>query len=181
MGKLVLSTERLQLHEFSPDDAAEMYRLNNDPEVMRYTGDPPFESVAAARLFLERYDQYARYGFGRWAVVLQSNGQFLGWCGLRYSDELRGVDLGFRLHRHSWGQGYATEAARACVEYGFAQLDLKTIWGRAMLANVASIRVLEKVGFTFVKQVEFALHEGVLYKVDKGGSAYPSSSSLSHS
>lgn len=164
MSTYILQTERLALRPFLPTDARDMFRLNSDPEVIRYTGDAPFESEAAARDFLTRYDHYERYGYGRWAVLSAADGQFLGWCGLRFSEELQGVDLGFRFFRHCWGQGYATEAAAACADYGLGALGISTLWGRAMTLNTASIRVLEKIGFIFVKKAEFALHEGVLYK-----------------
>lgn len=180
MNTYILQTERLALRPFLPTDARDMFRLNSDPEVIRYTGDAPFDSETAALDFLLRYDHYDRYGFGRWAVLSAADSRFLGWCGLRFSEELQGVDLGFRFFRRCWGQGYATEAAAACADYGLGTLGIPTLWGRAMAANTASIRVLEKIGFDFVKKTEFALHEGVLYKKNRP-SIYPSSSSLSHS
>ena len=164
---MVLETPRLLLRRFSPEDDHAFYELNNDPEVLRYTGDLPFRDVEAAREFLLGYDHYARHGFGRWAVVRRADGCFLGWCGLRYTAELDGVDLGFRLHQRFWGEGYATEAAKGCVLYGFETLGLAEIWGRAMTANVASIRVLEKAGFTFVRPMSFDAHEGMLYLIKR--------------
>lgn len=147
----ILETQRLYLREMTPEDAEVAYILNLDPEVLRYTGDDPFESIEEAKTFLESYASYRTYGFGRWGVILKETGEYLGWCGLKYTPELDEFDIGYRLMKKFWGKGYATEAAEACLEFGFTQFNMKTIVGRAMPANVASVRVLEKIGLTFLE------------------------------
>lgn len=164
---MVLETERLYLREMNPEDAEFFYLLNLDPEVVRYTGDEPVASVADAIRFLEKYDQYTRYGFGRWAVIRKEDDEFLGWCGLKYSPELDEVDVGFRFFKKYWNRGYATESARACVEWGMDQLEVDEIVGRAMKENTASIRVLEKIGLTYDSDFDFDLHSGVRYKIQR--------------
>lgn len=144
---MIAQTQRLYLRELSPDDAENFYHLNLHPDVMRYTGDVAFQSIVEAKTFLENYDHYEKHGFGRWAVIRLSDSTFLGWCGLKYSPESDEVDLGFRFFKENWNQGYATEAATLCLELGFGKFGLKRIVGRAMSANHASIRVLEKIGF----------------------------------
>lgn len=144
---LLFESERLGYRKFSPDDAAELFRLNSDPEVIRYTGDLPFASEQDARAFVQGYDRYRKDGFGRWSVIDRSSHEFLGWCGLNRIDA--DVDLGYRFFRSAWGRGYATEAARACLDYGFDRLGLSRIIARALPENVASWKVLEKVGMTF--------------------------------
>ncbi len=158
---IITKTSRLYLREFMPDDAPHFFALNNDPEVIRYTGDAPFANEAAARAFLEAYDAYARHGMGRWAVIRKEDEAYLGWCGLKYSPDLDEVDIGFRFFRKYWGRGYATEAAQACLAYGLETLGLKEIVGRAMKANHASMRVLEKLGMQFWKEIDFDGEEGV--------------------
>lgn len=165
--KTILQTNRLLLRELTPGDAKNMYLLNLDPEVIRYTGDGPFASEPEARLFLENYDQYEKYGMGRWAVIRKSDETFLGWCGLKYSPDAGECDIGFRFFRKHWGQGYATEAAKACLEYGFDTLNLPTIVGRAMCDNLASVRVLEKIGLRYHCDVDFEGQPGVVYSLDK--------------
>lgn len=146
-AKIILETERLLLREITPEDAEIMFALNADPEVIRYTGDEAFESVAAAKHFLEEYRQvYRDYGYGRWGVVLKDNGTLVGWCGLRRYKKDEDADLGFRFFRKDWGKGYASESAMACVKYGIYELNLPNITGRARVENVASLRVLEKCG-----------------------------------
>ncbi|MBN2616178.1 MAG: GNAT family N-acetyltransferase [Bacteroidales bacterium] len=164
---MVLETERLYLREMNPEDAESFYLLNLDPEVVKYTGDKPFENAEEARQFLKNYDQYKKYGFGRWAVIRKEDGAFLGWCGLKYTPALGEVDVGFRLFRKYWNQGYATESARACVEWGLDQPEVDEIIGRAMKENTASIRVLEKIGMTFHGEFDFERHPGLLYKIER--------------
>lgn len=144
-----LHTARLYLREMNPGDAPHAYRLNADPKVLRFTGDKPFADEAEARRFLEQYDHYRRYGFGRWAVCRQEDDAFLGWCGLKYTEVADEYDIGFRFFREYWGQGYATEAARACIALGFEAFQLPEIVGRAMRENTASVKVLEKIGLKF--------------------------------
>jgi len=163
---IIIETKQLKLRELTPHDATYFFQLNNDPEVIKYTGDPPFPSVEAACEFLENYDQYAKNGCGRWAVISKETDEFLGWCGLKYVPSISETDLGFRFFRHHWGKGYATEAAIACVNFGFKNLGLDLIVGRTMMANKASIRVLEKAGFHFVEEREFEEHPGGYFVIE---------------
>lgn len=165
--KKIIETNRLYLRELSVADAENFYLLNSDEDIIKYTGDKAFDSIKEAKLFLENYNPYQEYGYGRWAVIAKSNEEFLGWCGLKYSPEINEVDIGFRFFKKHWSKGYATESAKACIEYGFEKLSLKTIVGRAMEANVASIKVLEKLGMSYVKHFTFHLHDGVLYQIKK--------------
>lgn len=162
--KTILATERLLLRELTPEDAAFAFELNSDPEVLRYTGDGPFDSVEEARTFLENYPDYARNGFGRWGVVLRETGELLGWCGLKRDRETQEIDLGFRFFRRNWNSGYATEAAQACLQWGFGQ-KMERIVGRAMKTNTASVRVLEKVGMRFVEPFEEDGETWQLYQI----------------
>jgi ribosomal-protein-alanine N-acetyltransferase len=160
----ILETPRLYLREFRLKDAEDFYQLNEDPEVVRYTGDRPFKNVEEALHFLKGYTHYCQYGFGRWAVIRREDEGWLGWCGLKYTPGLDEVDLGFRFFRKYWGQGYATETAKACLNYGMQELKLTEIVGRAMKANKASIRVMEKIGMLYWKDFDFEGEPGVYYK-----------------
>jgi RimJ/RimL family protein N-acetyltransferase len=147
---IIIRTERLNLRTFCVEDAALLYKLNADKEVMKYTGDKAFESVEAAEKFIQSYTDYERNNMGRWQIFTKEEKEYLGWCGLK-KHSCGMIDLGYRLLRTSWGKGYATEAAQACLAYGFRELDIKTIVGRVAKDNIPSIRVLEKVGMTFWK------------------------------
>jgi [ribosomal protein S5]-alanine N-acetyltransferase len=149
--KVILETDRLLLREFVEDDAESFFKLNTDPEVMRFVPDKPLLNVEQARQTLIDHPiaDYRRYGFGRGACILKSTGEQIGFAGLKYLDELGEVDVAYRLLPAHWGQGLATEVALASVRYGFAALGLKRIIGLVMPKNIASLRVLEKTGLRY--------------------------------
>lgn len=164
MNNFKLQTPRLTLRELTPDDAQFAFDLNNDPEVVRYTGDGPFESLEEARTFLENYSDYQRNGFGRWGVELKETGQLIGWCGLKRDRETGEVDLGYRFFRQSWNNGYATEAGQACLKVA-PSFEISEIIARADKANPASWRIMEKLGFSYVEDFEEEGATWVLYRI----------------
>lgn len=160
----ILETKRLYLRELNVQDAIHFYNLNLDEEVLKYTGDRPFINVNEAKMFLKNYDQYDRFGFGRWAVIRILDDTFLGWCGLKYSADLDEVDIGFRFFKRYWNDGYATESAKACLNYGFSDLNTDKIIGRVMKENISSIRVLEKIGMNYDRDFDFDGNDGAIYE-----------------
>lgn len=159
---IVIETERLLLRTFTRDDAPLIYDLNLDPEVIRYTLDP-MADINHAQQVLDTVilPQYVLYNHGRWATHTKDDMQFIGWCGLKYRPELDEVDLGYRFKKTAWGRGYATEAAFACIDYGFKKLNLRRIVGRALPGNIASLKVLEKCGMRYLGEETV---EGLLHK-----------------
>lgn len=145
-----VTTERLYLREHTINDAPSLLDLNSDPEVTRYTGDGPLKDLEEAKRILNDIilPQYPNR-MGRWAVHLKADDTFIGWCGLKYIAELDEIDLGYRYFKKYWGQGYATEAAKATMDYGINVLQLERIVGRAAVDNHNSIRVLQKAGMQF--------------------------------
>ena len=162
----ILETERLYLRRLTIEDAENLYLLNSDYDVLKYTGDVPFESIETAKIFLTNYDHYKKYDFGRWAVINKINNKFLGWCGLKYTQDLDEYDIGFRFFKKEWNKRYATESAKACVKLGFDKYKMNEIIGRAMKENISSIKVLEKIGLTYFKTFDFDGQEGLIYKVE---------------
>jgi len=148
--KVIIETERLLLREFQLGDAEKMYQLNLDPDVIKYTGDGSFNSINEAKYFLSNYKEYKKNKFGRWAVLLKSNNDFIGWCGLKLNEENM-IDLGFRFFQKYWNKGFASEAALSCLEYGFNILNIDTVVGRSLNKNLTSIKVLDKIGMKFWK------------------------------
>ncbi len=163
---MILETERLYLREMQPSDAENAYLLNLDPEVLQYTGDEAFKSVEEAETFLKAYASYKTYGFGRWAVIRKEDEVFLGWCGLKYTPELDEFDIGYRFMQKYWNCGYATEAAVPCIKLGFEKFGMKQIVGRARKENVASVKVLEKLGLSFKKEYEEDGENWLIYAID---------------
>ncbi len=156
LAPFALETERLLLRESRVEDAHALFAMNAHPEVQRYTGEPPPESVEVMAKLIVNYQDYQDRGYGRLSCVLKSTSEVIGFCGLKKLPELGGaVDLGYRLTPESWGKGLATEASRACVAHGFETLALERIIGLVYPQNLASIRVLEKVGMRFDGEVEY--------------------------
>jgi len=167
MNSYILKTPRLTLRNFAREDAESMFQLNADPEVIRYTGDEPFVSCEEVLKFILNYDRYIRYGYGRWTMIHGETLEYLGWCGLNYNEDSKETDLGFRLMKKFWGNGYASEAAKECLNYGFNHLGLRKIIGRALVENTASIRVLTKLGMKFEKEFEAHGSKGQQYFIKR--------------
>jgi RimJ/RimL family protein N-acetyltransferase len=160
-----IETERTIMRRLTKEDATNFYNLNLDKEVLKYTGDQPFKNLQSSIEFLTNYDQYDKYGVGRLAVIDKTTLKFIGWCGLKYSQEKNEFDIGFRFFKNYWNKGYATETAKKCLEFGFNKLKIETIVGRAMKENIGSIKVLEKIGMKFKENFDFDGQKGVIYEL----------------
>lgn len=147
---IILETGRLILREWTLDDAQEMFEICRDAEVMRYIGaGKPYETLDEAEKFLHWAVAYQKEnGFCRWAVVEKSSGKIIGSCGFAYTHGMPEPELGYLFGRDVWGKGFATEAAKASLDYGFEKLGFREIIAITDLENTASQRVLEKIGFT---------------------------------
>jgi [ribosomal protein S5]-alanine N-acetyltransferase len=150
--KIILQTPRLYLRRFTLADAPLIVQLNSKPEVLQYLHEVPVKDEAHATEILTNIilPQYQN-NLGRWAAHIKGTDEFIGWCGLKYRPEIDETDLGYRFMPQHWGRGYATEAAKYTLEYGFNTLQLKTITGRAHIENTASLKVLEKIGMQYIK------------------------------
>jgi len=139
-------TDRLRHRALTISDAEALFALNGDPKVMKFTCEPLLESVRAAEDAIENYPDFDTVGYGRWACVLKETDQVIGFCGLKYLPDLDAVDVGYRFLPAYWGQGLATEACRACLAFGFDELQLDEIIALVLPANQPSARVAEKAG-----------------------------------
>jgi RimJ/RimL family protein N-acetyltransferase len=154
--QIFLETEHLVLRRFTEDDVDDLVELDSDPDVMHFiNGGRPSSRQEIERdvlpMFLGYYERFAGYGF--WAAVEKATGRFVGWFHFRpvpaaHPDE---VELGYRLRKSAWGQGYATEGSRALIHKGFAELGVQRVVAFTMVVNVASRRVMEKAGLKFVR------------------------------
>jgi RimJ/RimL family protein N-acetyltransferase len=144
-----LHTARLRLRPFTGTDADALYALHSDAHVLRYWDSPPWTERARAERFIAACRQLAEDGAGaRLAMDRGCDGSFLGWCSLtRWNPDYRSATLGYCLAEAAWGHGYATEAARAVLQWAFGTLDLNRVQAEADTRNAASARVLEKLGF----------------------------------
>jgi RimJ/RimL family protein N-acetyltransferase len=162
--RIFLETERLILRWLTEADAQRLVELDSDPEVMRYLNG----GVATPRELVEReilprfLSYYERYdGFGVWAAVEKSSGAFIGWFSLRPHEESRQneMELGYRLRRSVWGQGYATEGAQALIRKGFAAPGVERVTASTYEHNSASRRVMGKAGMRLVRRYRPTLDE----------------------
>ena len=157
---VILETPRLILRQFTEDDVENLFELNSDPEVMRYLtggrGTPREELRDTIIPFhLAVYERLDRRG--TWAAESAATGEFLGWFHFRPGpdQDITNLDLGYRLRRAAWNQGYATEGSRALITMGFTDLDVQRVYAHTMAFNAASRRVLEKCGLTFVRTIPY--------------------------
>ncbi|WP_030410620.1 GNAT family N-acetyltransferase [Streptomyces sp. NRRL S-1448] len=145
-----LRTDRLTLRRWRDSDLAPWAAMNADPEVREHLGDPLTreQSDASVAQFQAEFDQR---GYGWWAVEVQATGEFIGFAGLDQVDDgmpFTGVEIGWRLARSAWGQGYATEAALTVLAYGFDALSLPEILAVATATNLRSQAVMRRIGMT---------------------------------
>ena len=144
-----LHTDRLRLRPLDDADADDLFALHSNPAVLRYWDSPPWSEPARAERFLAGSRQLADEGTGaRLAVDLTTDKTFLGWCSLsRWNADHRSAALGYCFGEAAWGHGYATEAARAVLQWAFETLDLNRVQAETDTRNAGSARVLEKLGF----------------------------------
>ena len=143
-----MQTLRLELREFTRADFDELLRLDSDPRVMKYINGGKPSSKKDIEVALGRVARYYRswYGLGVWHATRRDTGAFIGWYCLKYCPPTCDVEVGYRLLRQAWGQGFATEGATELVHYGFEDLGLGKIIGVTHPGNRASQRVLMKAG-----------------------------------
>ncbi len=164
-----LLTARLTLRAFTPDDAAFIVELLNDPDWLRFIGDRQVRTQDDALAYLRKGDvAQAKHGFSLSAVVRTSDGALMGMCGLIRREGLSDVDLGYAFLPAYRGQGYAREAAAAWLACGFERFGLARIVAITSVDNVASGKVLEAVGMRFEKRLRVAGHDddSLLYAAD---------------
>ena len=147
----LLETERLLIRPFRPEDAEQLHTIFGDPEVMGRIPSGPSPSFEVTRQRLARMMAHQdENGLSLWALIEKRSGLLIGDCGL-IPVEGRGpeIELSYDIARAFWGKGYATEAARECLRFGFENLKLDRIVGLSYSDHLASRRVLEKTGMTY--------------------------------
>jgi len=169
---MILETPRLLLRPHVVDDADALEAVLGDPVAME------FYPAALDRRGVEGWinnnrQRYQRDGFGKWAMVVKSTGEIGGSCGpaLQEVEGRSEIEVGYNVRRDLWGRGYATEAARACIEYGFRELGAQRVISMIRPENVRSIRVAEKNGMHREKIVFWHGYDHGIYVVTTYGQA----------
>jgi ribosomal-protein-alanine N-acetyltransferase len=159
-----IETERLILRELRLSDLNGMFELDSNPEVHKYLGNKPVKTVDASVKILESViNQYHERGIGRFAAIEKPSGEFIGWSGIKFNtgdketlgDKRDFYDIGYRFIPRYWGKGYATESSKATLDFGFKKLNIKTMCGAAEIGNIASNKVLQKIGLKYMEQFPY--------------------------
>ncbi len=160
MFTTTIESDRFVLRPIEMSDAEDILELDSDPLVHKYLDNKVISSLEEAREIIEYIQsQYRDNNLGRVAIIDKSNGDFIGWSGLKLESGLRPgktyYDLGYRLKTKYWGKGIGTETAKAVLNFGFTDLGLETICAAADVLNLASNKILTKIGMSFTEQFTF--------------------------
>lgn len=148
-----IETERLIMRPLEEDDGERLFLLDSNSEVMKYVGVKPLTKLEeSAEVVKMIQKQYTENGVGRLAVIEKESNLLIGWSFLKYlTEEINGIknvyDLGYRFLTEFLGKGYATESAKASLDYGFNVMNLDKICAHAHSENTASNHTLKKLGF----------------------------------
>ena len=165
---VILETERLVLREFRAEDVDPMLAVLGDPEAMRFY-PAPFDRAGVQAWINRNRERYRHDGFGLWAMLLKSTGEVIGDCGCvsQYVEDRKEVEIGYHVQRDLWGNGYATEAARACMEHAFSRLSQARVVSMIRPQNLNSRRVAEKNGLNCEKVIFWNGYEHCIYALTK--------------
>ncbi|MER8029398.1 GNAT family N-acetyltransferase [Streptomyces bauhiniae] len=161
----MIETERLILRPLRVEDADAFVALHSDDRVNRFVGAYSHQRALDRLTAIER--QWAERGHGLCAVELKSSGEFIGRAGLNYWEIFDEVEMGWTLRAEAWGQGYATEAARACLTWGFETLDSACFTAMIHHGNTPSVRVAERLGFALLREDTLAGNPVTVYSFDR--------------
>jgi ribosomal-protein-alanine N-acetyltransferase len=163
-----IETLRLRLRHFTPDDADELYHIYSYPELFKYMSNEKTlsweEIVAVINSLAENWKQHQ---FGVWAVVCKKDRKLIGHCGFKFLENTREIQIGYLLLPFYWGMGLGTEAASAALKYGFEVAKLERVVAVAKPENIASRRVMEKVGMNYEKDAYFYNNNVVYYSISR--------------
>ena len=145
-----IKTPRLTLRPLQPADAVTLHRVYQTEGVLRCFPNPtppPLEKLE--RFVAGQQKHWEQYGYGNWGILPNGENEIIGWAGLQFLPELNETEVGYLLDKPFWGKGYATEAARASLQFGFDHFAFSQLIALVHPENIASRRVLEKCGMTY--------------------------------
>jgi [ribosomal protein S5]-alanine N-acetyltransferase len=161
---VILETPRLRLREFVPQDVDTLLAVLGDPVAMQYY-PAAFDRREVEEWIERNRSRYESDGYGLWAMLLKNSGELIGDCGcfLRDVAGRDEIEIGYHVRRDLWGNGYATEAAQACMQYAFTKLGVDCVISLIRPENVQSIRVAEKNGLTCEKIIFWRGYDHCIY------------------
>lgn len=174
MNSFQIETENLILRHLKPSDLERMYELDSNPIVHKYLGNKPNTSkLQSEKDIAFNIQQHIDRGIARWAAIEKSSGEFIGWSGLRLNNDLtfnnktNFYDVGYRFITRYWGRGYATESSIVALDYFFNTMNKELLVGVAEVKNIASNRVLEKIGLDFINEFNINAVKANWYELKK--------------
>ena len=163
-----LETSRMRFRQFTLEDLDALSKIVGDPEVMKYIGTGGARGLQSAektiRIILSHWE---KHGFGIWAVENKASRRLMGWCGLQHLDKTPEVEVAYLFDHQYWRQGYATEAARAALRYGFENRKLDRIVAITRSENIGSYRVMEKLGMRYERDAHFYGVDVIYYAIKR--------------
>ncbi|MBP89272.1 MAG: GNAT family N-acetyltransferase [Planctomycetaceae bacterium] len=160
-------TDRLAFREWNDDDLDRFHAICSDPQVMKFVGDgQAWSRDRTGRFIHSAKEMFREHGYCQWALIHKVDGELIGYCGFVNSDDA--PEIGWRLAPEYWGKGLATEAARAVLKHGIETLGFQRVIATVQAANVASIRIIEKLGMTQVERFDRDGREVLVYSADAG-------------
>lgn len=165
-----IRTARLCLRPWTIEDAPDLFRILQGKDVLKYFPNPVPPLIERVEKYITRQlANWQERGCGHWAVTAPESERLLGWVGLEYLSELDDTEVAYLLVKDAWGQGLATEAARAAVKFGFESAGLDRIIGLVHPENAGSIRVLEKCGLAYKETIHIWDVDLRRHEMEKGG------------
>jgi ribosomal-protein-alanine N-acetyltransferase len=163
----ILQINAFTMRPLQPSDLDTLAAIWADPEVTRFL---PSRGVPIPRERVEKslesfIGHWIQRNYGIWAIVENASSEMVGYCGLRYLDELNEVEILYGLSKAYWGRGITTQAAKASISYGFNVVNLNRIIAMALPDNLASIKVIEKAGLQYEKQIHMFNLDGLYYSI----------------
>jgi ribosomal-protein-alanine N-acetyltransferase len=163
-----IDTARLRLRPYRDSDVDALHRLWTDPDVRRYLWDDKvIAHDVAAETMRASMTSTAQHGFGHWAVCLSGHDELIGFCGLKFLDDIPEVELLYGLAPAYWHRGLATEAAHAMLRFGFETIGLTRIYAITDTPNTASAAVMQRLGMQFEKRFEHNGLDSVRYVITR--------------
>lgn len=167
-----METRRLRLRHFTPKDVDELFRIYSNPELFKYM----MNEVSPEKLILWEQtrtivdcliENWQKHRFGVWAVVYKNNQKLIGHCGFKFLENTREVQIGYLLLKSYWGKGLATEAGSAALKYGFENAKFERVVAIARHDNIASRRVMEKLGMRYEKDAYYYYNHVAYYSITR--------------
>ena len=172
MSAIISETKRLILRRFEHTDVDDMTEVLEHPEVMEFSPSGPINRATVAKTIQNFETHWQTWGYGQCAVVHKTDKKVIGYCGLIRFSDIDGKaedEIGYRLNRNYWGRGYATEAAQSVQTYGFTIIGLRRMVSMIDPNNTRSIRVAEKIGLHYEKDVFIDGYVDRIYVIEQQG------------